>query len=56
VSPLLRRVASLSGSLSAYDAAFVAVAELSDAPLVTTDARLARAPGPRCEFLLVEAN
>ncbi len=56
VSPLLGRVASLSGSLSAYDAAFVATAELIDAPLVTTDARLARAPGPRCEFLLVEAN
>ena len=56
VSPLLGRVAALSGSLTAYDAAFVAVAELLDAPLLTTDARLARAPGPRCEFLLVEGN
>ena len=56
VSPLLGRVAALSGSLTAYDAAFVAVAELLNAPLLTTDARLARAPGPRCEFLLVEGN
>jgi len=56
VSPLLGRVASLSGSLTAYDAAFVAVAELIDAPLMTTDARLTRAPGPRCEFLLVEGT
>ena len=56
VSPLLGRVAALSGSLSAYDAAFVAAAELLDAPLLTTDARLARVPGPRCEFLVVEAN
>lgn len=30
--------------------------QVLDAPLLTTDARLARAPGPRCEFLLVEAN
>lgn len=50
------RIAALSSSVSTYDAAFVAVAELIDAPLITTDARLARAPGPRCEFLLVEAN
>lgn len=50
------RIASLAGSVSTYDAAFVAVAELLDAPLLTTDTRLARAPGPRCEFLLVEGN
>ncbi|HEV8025173.1 MAG TPA: type II toxin-antitoxin system VapC family toxin [Candidatus Nanopelagicales bacterium] len=50
------RIASLASSVSAYDAAFVAVAELLDAPLLTTDARLARAPGPCCEFLLVEGN
>jgi len=49
-------MAALSASVTAYDAAFVAVAELLDAPLLTTDARLARAPGPRCEFLLVEGN
>lgn len=56
VGPLLGRVAALSPSVTAYDASFVAVAELLDAPLLTTDARLARAPGPRCEFLLVEGN
>jgi len=56
VSPLLGRMTALAHSLSSYDAAFVAVAEMLDAPLLTTDARLARAPGPQCEFLLVEAN
>lgn len=56
VSPLLGRVTELSGAVTTYDAAFVAVAELLDAPLLTTDSRLARAPGPRCEFLLVEGN
>ena len=50
------RIAALSPSVSTYDAAFVAVAELIDSPLITTDARLVRAPGPRCEFLLVEGN
>lgn len=50
------RIASLAPSMSTYDAAFVALAEILDAPLLTTDARLTRAPGPRCEFLLVEGN
>lgn len=56
VGPLLGRIAVLSRSVTAYDAAFVAVAELLDAPLLTTDARLTRAPGPRCDFLLVDGN
>jgi predicted nucleic acid-binding protein len=46
------RVWSLRHNLSAYDAAYVALAERLDAPLLTFDSRLARAPGPRCEFLL----
>ncbi|HWD45699.1 MAG TPA: type II toxin-antitoxin system VapC family toxin [Actinomycetota bacterium] len=39
------RIWQLRHSLTAYDATFVALAELLDAPLVTCDARLARAPG-----------
>jgi predicted nucleic acid-binding protein len=45
------RAWELRGSLTAYDAAYVAVAELVGAPLLTLDARLSRAPGPRCRFL-----
>jgi predicted nucleic acid-binding protein len=56
VSLLLPRVAQLGQTVGAFDAAFVALAEVLRAPLLTTDARLTRAPGPRCEFLLVEAN
>jgi predicted nucleic acid-binding protein len=41
------RIWSLKDYLSAYDAAYVALAEALDAPLVTMDARLARAPGIR---------
>ena len=50
------RIVSLAPVISTYDAAFVALAELLGAPLVTADARLARASGPRCEFVLVGAN
>jgi predicted nucleic acid-binding protein len=47
---LLRRCWELRESVTVYDAAYVALAELMGVPLVTADARLARAPGPRCEF------
>ncbi len=43
----LDRIWELKDNLSAYDAAYVALAETLNAPLVTTDARLARAPGIR---------
>ncbi len=43
--PLLPAVWRLRGNLTAYDAAYVALAQALDAPLVTLDARIARAPG-----------
>ena len=46
--PLLGRAWQLRDSVSAYDAQYVALAELLDVPLVTADGRLARAPGLRC--------
>ncbi|MBS45688.1 MAG: VapC toxin family PIN domain ribonuclease [Nocardioides sp.] len=51
--PLLARVWELRHSLSAYDATYVALAEQLDAALLTSDTRLARAPGPRCEVRVV---
>jgi len=42
---LLDRMWELRDNLSAYDAAFVALSEALDVPLVTTDRRLASAPG-----------
>ena len=50
---LLDRVWDLRDNLSAYDATYVALAEALEAPLVTADARLARAPGPRCTITVV---
>jgi predicted nucleic acid-binding protein len=51
-APLADRVWALHPTVTAYDAAFVAVAEALDAPLVTLDRRLARASGPRCAFVV----
>ncbi len=42
---LLDRVWALRGNLSAYDAVYVALAEALNAPLLTCDRKLARAPG-----------
>lgn len=46
--PLLPRCWELRNNLTVYDAAYVALAELLDAVLITADRRLARAPGRRC--------
>ena len=48
--PLLERIWELRNGVTTYDAAYVALAEALDVVLVTADARLARAPGIRCEI------
>ena len=46
--PFVERCWELRGNVAPYDAVYVAIAEVFDATLVTTDGRLARAPGPTC--------
>lgn len=46
------RVWELRHTLTAFDAVYVAVAEATESRVVTLDQRLARATGPRCEFLV----
>lgn len=53
--PLLARIFELRDNLTAYDAAYVALAEVLDVVLLTADARLARAPGPRCAIELLRS-
>ena len=48
--PLLDRAWELRHTVSAYDAMYVALAELLDVPLVTCDAPLARALGVRAQI------
>lgn len=47
------RIWELRHNVSAYDAAYVAVAEAHEIALVTGDGRLVGAPGLRCELRLV---
>ena len=45
---LVDRCWELREAMATYDVAYVALAEALSATLLTADARLARAPGPRC--------
>lgn len=47
--PLLPRIGELADNATPYDAAYIALAEQLDAPVVTTYAKLERIPGIRCE-------
>lgn len=49
--PFADRIWELRHNLTSYDAWYVAIAEAIGVPLATLDLRLAKAPGPRCEFL-----
>jgi len=53
--PFLGRVWELRHTLTAYDAVYVALAELLDCVLLTGDARLSRAPGATCDVEVVHA-
>lgn len=50
---LLGRTWELRGTLSAYDATYVALAERLGCALLTGDARISRAPGIRCLVTVV---
>ena len=52
-SPLFLRAYELRHNVGAYDAMYVALAELLQCPLITTDIRLANAAGVRCEIELL---
>jgi len=50
---LITRCWELRANLTPYDAAYVALAELLDAVLVTGDKRLSRSPGLRCRVQVI---
>jgi predicted nucleic acid-binding protein len=52
LKPLLPRVWDLRGGLTAYDAAYVALAEALPAPLLTFDLKIPGAPGHQAEILV----
>jgi predicted nucleic acid-binding protein len=54
-SPLIGRAYELRHNVGAYDAMYVALAEVLQCPLITSDVRLANAIGVRCEIELLAA-
>jgi len=54
--PLLERVWELRKNLTAYDAVYVALAEVLEGILLTCDRRLSRAPGMARRVVLVETE
>ncbi len=53
LAPMLQRIWELRDNLTAYDAAYVTLAERLDGPLVTCDAKLAAAGRLPCAFELI---
>ncbi len=49
--PFVDRVWEVHQNVTAYDAWYVALAEMLEAPLATLDGRLVGAAGPRCRFI-----
>lgn len=54
-TPFAERVWELRKNLTSYDAWYVALAETLETRLATLDARLGRAAGPRCGFVVPRA-
>ena len=54
MSPLLPRMWELRENLTPYDAAYVALAELTGAVLVTGDERITATPGARCDIQIIK--
>jgi predicted nucleic acid-binding protein len=54
VGPLMLRAFELRANITAYDACYVALAEVLGVPLVTSDARLAKAPMVSCDVQVLE--
>ena len=46
-----RRSWELRDTVTMYDGAYIAAAELLNSPLYTLDRRLAKSPGPRCRII-----
>lgn len=53
LAPLLARMWELRDNITLYDAAYVALAELLSATVITCDGKLTAASGPRCTFELI---
>jgi predicted nucleic acid-binding protein len=55
IASVVGRAYELRHNVGAYDAMYVALAEVLQCPLITTDVRLSNAAGVRCEIELLAA-
>ncbi len=53
--PFMRGAYELRANVTPYDAAYIGLAEALGCALLTADARLATAPGPRCEIRILSS-
>lgn len=53
LAPLMERMWRLRANVTAYDAAYISLAEQLGCTFITCDAKLAAATGPRCEIELI---
>lgn len=53
LAPMLPRMWELRNNTTSYDAAYVALAERLEGPVITCDGKLAAANGSRCTFDLI---
>ena len=53
--PLIERIWQLRNNVTAYDAAYIALAEALDAPVITLDSALSRVPGIRTRVEVIES-
>lgn len=51
--PFMPRAYELRGNVTPYDGAYIGLAEALDCELITANARLAGAPGPRCQIRVI---
>jgi predicted nucleic acid-binding protein len=54
MAPLLPRMWELRENLTPYDAAYVALAELTGSVLITGDKRITASPGARCDIQVIK--
>lgn len=55
-APLAERAWELRHNLTIYDGSYVALAELLETSVITLDAKLANAQGPRCPIIAFHAS
>lgn len=56
IAPMLGRIRELASNATMYDAAYLALAETLDAPLVTADRKFQRVPGVRADVRVITAG